>query len=54
MVLREEAGREHPSQIKDDLGYLQLDRASECSATLAVDARAPHVVPCEPAATIQS
>ncbi len=27
-------------QIKDDLGYLQLDRAAECFATLAEDARA--------------
>lgn len=26
-------------QIKDDLGYLQLDRAAECFATLATDAR---------------
>ncbi len=26
-------------QIKDDLGYLQLDRAAECFATLAEDAR---------------
>ena len=27
-------------QIKDDLGYLQLDRAAEVFATLAEDARA--------------
>src|SRR5690606_18721552 len=27
-------------QIKDDLGYLQLNRAAECFATLADDARA--------------